>query len=103
MAFTLEHVAIACGAFGVIAGIVSFGFLGIVLCLAFQIRGGYLSVEVRNAWLYRYPTQVVCTCALAATIWWDDASPCQTLTTLVSRHLQNEPAASARRAVAPPP
>ncbi|CAE7384385.1 unnamed protein product, partial [Symbiodinium necroappetens] len=34
MAFTLEHVAIACGASGVIAGIVSFGFLGIVLCFA---------------------------------------------------------------------
>ncbi|CAE7223960.1 unnamed protein product [Symbiodinium sp. CCMP2592] len=72
MAFTLEHVAIACGAFGVIAGIVSFGFLGIVLCLAFH--GSCLAVGVRNAWLYRYPAQVVCSCALAATIWWDDES-----------------------------
>eukprot|EP00439_Symbiodinium_sp_Y106_P071899 s2332_g13.t1 len=39
MAFTLEHVAIACGAFGVIAGIVSFGFLGIVLWFAHESGG----------------------------------------------------------------
>ena len=34
MGLTLEHVAIAFGAGGLIAGILSFGFLGIVVPLA---------------------------------------------------------------------